>query len=269
MENSTAAAAAKADFQNPERVLLGFDRTFGVGYRLWKRNLRNLSIVGVGAAVLSALTSRTDGGEGIVFALLPLLAAVLGARHRIPKSGERPYNPWTRGLLFTIPAYVTYAIVYLIATVGLFFLIVPGVYLYLRLCWAPEFTLLHAMWPHHAIRESWRITRGAVGDTFWFYIKLWLVMLLIVPVSIALAFTPVAIVVVALQLTQAIGAFPVLIMEMFSMLVGVLLVGLLVAFYVAYFEGLRGVRMPLTAETLKAQGWVFKAPRVVAEHNSP
>ena len=52
-------------------------------------------------------------------------------------------------------------------------------------------------------------------------------------------------------------------------LTGVLLVGLLVAFYVAYFEGLRGVRMPLTAETLKAQGWVFKAPRVVAEHNSP
>lgn len=47
-------------------------------------------------------------------------------------------------------------------------LIIPGIYLSLRLFWAEEFALVHGAGPIQAIRESWDLTTGLAGSVFVF-----------------------------------------------------------------------------------------------------
>ena len=64
-------------------------------------------------------------------------------------------------------------------------LIIPGIYLGLKLFWADEFAMVHQANPLQALSESWRLTEGEVGSIFRFQSLVGLsVYLLLIPAGI-------------------------------------------------------------------------------------
>ncbi len=47
-------------------------------------------------------------------------------------------------------------------------LVIPGIYIGFRLFWADEFALTHEVNPIQALKDSWELTKGNVGDIFRF-----------------------------------------------------------------------------------------------------
>jgi hypothetical protein len=74
-----------------------------------------------------------------------------------------------RGMARAVPVVVTFLLVLLIATVGFAFLVVPGIYLGLRLYPAVATATLEGVGPAEALGRAWRRTRGAAGRAFGVY----------------------------------------------------------------------------------------------------
>jgi hypothetical protein len=93
-----------------------------------------------------------------------LVGVVLSARHTRLVEGSA-YAATARRF---VPWVATWVLILGIVFAGYLALIVPGVYLALRLFWADEFALIHGKGPIAALKASWDLTRGRAGAMFVF-----------------------------------------------------------------------------------------------------
>jgi hypothetical protein len=121
-------------------------------------------------AVTTLPAVETISGVGIL--IWPALASfgvaltqmVMTQKH----SGLVRANPYLLTAKRFVPWVVTTVLAFAILIVGYMALIIPGIYLSLRLFWAEEFVLVHGTGPLQGLRESWELTRGSAGSIFGF-----------------------------------------------------------------------------------------------------
>lgn len=173
-------------------------------FRLFRRHLRAFVVIGVLAAVprliiaglqlaTTAGLSTLDGAaarnplaifSGTYFLLLLASLAVTGIfesgfirladdalRREHPTAGEA----LSRGLARAGAVLGTFLIVALVTIVGLILLVVPGVYLGLRLYPAVPAAALEGVGPVEALSRAWRRTAGSVGRGFAVYAIMFLI----------------------------------------------------------------------------------------------
>ena len=111
-----------------------------------------------------------------------LVGVILSARHAGLEAA--PYTAVPRRF---VPWLATWLLMIGITVIGVFALILPGIYLSLRLFWADEFALLHNKGPIGALRASWELTRNQAAEVFFFQFILGLAQyVVLIPVMIVL-----------------------------------------------------------------------------------
>ena len=100
---------------------------------------------------------------GLAFGIA-LVQVVLSQRH----TGLVKGNPYMWTLQRFVPWVLVEVNVFVITMLGTIALILPGMYLGLRLFWADEFALVHRAGPLQALKDSWRLTEGEAGPIFKF-----------------------------------------------------------------------------------------------------
>ncbi len=170
----------------PDRELVaGLRRPFPTGMKLWFRSLRELALRLAPVALLIGLvvTLGIDPTEAQLesdelgfanwafIAMLVILAygialagVIVSQRH----TGYVHESSYLWALKRLIPWAATWVLVLAITMVGTLLLIVPGIYLGLRLFWADEYALIHGAGPIAALRESWKLTENEAGPIFIF-----------------------------------------------------------------------------------------------------
>lgn len=182
-----------------QELLRGYEHPISTGTRTWWRSLRPLSIsiapIAVIVAVISAIPTtllETDlilGGllivAGIVLAAygMALVGVVVSRTH----TGQTGDNPHIQTLQRFLPWSIAWVFMLGITIVGYIFLVIPGIYLNLRVFWADELTLVHRVNPFKALDESWQISRNQAGKTFGVEFALGFVtILVIIPAAVLL-----------------------------------------------------------------------------------
>ncbi len=116
----------------------------------------------------SAEGTVSDLGAGILivaFAIGAAISQVILSNNYVALS---PGVPYAWALKRFVPWVVTVVLAFAIMFLGLFALIIPGIYLSLRLFWADEFALIHGAGPIQALKESWMLTESSAGAIFSF-----------------------------------------------------------------------------------------------------
>ena len=160
------------------------------GWKLWGRSMPTLAIRCAPLAVLMVLimvgvseppedlSEPTSGEEGYILlscgaAILFLAVFLFGFAYTQVILSQR-YSGHVQGdaFLWTIKRFIpwiaTLAIYLTAVFVGMFALLVPGIWLGVRLFWVDEFVLVHRAGPIQAIKESWQLTDGNFGAIFGF-----------------------------------------------------------------------------------------------------
>ncbi len=171
VENDTQLTSDQA-------LLQGYESPHSVGMRTWRRSLRALSISIAPLAVITAVIFAIWGtsleavlsqGGSIIFAYIALavygmaLVGVVVSRTHTGQAGDNPHIQTLQRFLSWLIAWV---LMVGITMVGYIFLVIPGIYLNLRVFWADEFTLAHRVNPFKALDESWQVSRNQAGETF-------------------------------------------------------------------------------------------------------
>lgn len=168
-------------FTSRNNLLVGFKHPFKTGARLWRRSLRTvLNVIGLpcaGIFLLLGLVSPGDSTANQIVYLIPgtvgsllciysvIVTFLLISRTYIGQSVDDIYRIALQRFL---PTVATWLITFAIVLVATLFLIIPGVILFYRLFWADEFALMNGQSPISAIRSSYQLTRGSVGQIFSF-----------------------------------------------------------------------------------------------------
>lgn len=114
------------------------------------------------------------------WALFGFGAALSGVLLTRAHTGFSPGNPYLWTLRRFVPWALTWAIAGAAVLFGTLLLVIPGLWLGIRLFWADEFVLVLESGPLAALRESWSLTRGHGWRIFSFQFVLGLVEYLIV-----------------------------------------------------------------------------------------
>ena len=151
------------------------------GWRVWARSIPALSAHIAPLAIfmgLIALPADPAPDQEITVAAdaaaIALVLAFLFGLALTQTVVSREYTGIVKGNLYTwtlrrfIPWLMTEAMYLAVTFLGLFALILPGIFFGLRLFWADELALVHEVGPVQALKESWQITRGKAGDIFSF-----------------------------------------------------------------------------------------------------
>jgi len=168
-----------------DEMLDGLEHPFAAGWKLWLEALPKLATHAAVPACLAAMViaplldralepESTSLGWGL---LVPgVIAAFIGAMiaaivsctyatgdaENAPRLAIRRFAPW----------FATLILVTALTFTGYLLLVLPGIYIALRLFWADELALVHGRNPLASIIDSWRLTKGAVSEVFGFQIKL-------------------------------------------------------------------------------------------------
>jgi hypothetical protein len=179
-------------------LLRGYDHPIGTGARNWARSLRSITAAAgplAGFAMIFTLLSGGFAGETVLSgALLPVLAvvglfgaALTGVVTSRSLTGHAPRHVYVQTLERFVPWLVTWLLMIGITILGYVLLVIPGIYLNLRIFWADEFALAHRVSPFKALDESWQISRGEVGKTFMLeWVLGWIGMALVLAVVLPL-----------------------------------------------------------------------------------
>jgi hypothetical protein len=154
------------------------------GWRLWARSLGPIcmnsamlaTLIGLaawalGPAAPSGASNESDYSLSAAAVLLTvgaigmaLMQVLMSQRYTGLVKGDRYI--WT--LRSFLRWLATSALTLVISYAGLLVLIIPGIYVGLRLFWADEFALIHGVNPIRALKESWRLTSDSAGAIFAF-----------------------------------------------------------------------------------------------------
>ena len=93
----------------------------------------------------------------------------------ITDGGEAGFSVFSKVKRLFIPYFFTNVVVGIIVLAGLVIFIIPGVYLWVRLAYAPMFVITNGANPLDAIQQSWSLTSGF----FWPVLGLGLLLLLL------------------------------------------------------------------------------------------
>ncbi|TDJ55875.1 MAG: hypothetical protein E2O47_03395 [Gemmatimonadetes bacterium] len=166
-----------------ERYTAGFKNPFGTGLKLWAKALPSLlrhmvPVAVVATVVLSlGLPEWGQGQEATPFTPFAMFGVALVAAYGVLLTGTiltQRYTGLIRGKAYTyalnrsIPWVLTWFLVAVATSLGYLVLIVPGIIAALRLVWADEFVVAHRLGPVPALKKSWELTRGALGEVFIF-----------------------------------------------------------------------------------------------------
>jgi hypothetical protein len=77
-------------------------------------------------------------------------------------------NPYLWALKRFVPWLITLSLAIAATIAGYLLLILPGIYVALRLFWADEFVLIHGSGPIRGLKDSWELTRESAGSIFAF-----------------------------------------------------------------------------------------------------
>jgi hypothetical protein len=77
-------------------------------------------------------------------------------------------NPYLWALRRFVPWVLTALLGAVVILAGYLVLILPGIYLAIRLFWADEFAVIHGSGPLRGLRDSWELTRDKAGNIFAF-----------------------------------------------------------------------------------------------------
>ena len=163
-------------------LIAGYNHPIRTGWGLWLRSIRVLSVNLAPLALMIGLVGwlgtssvNTDdeavlsGGAAIAVSLafffgISLTQVILTQAYTELVKGN-PYS-WAARRFF--PWAVTSVVSLIAIFAGFIAFIIPGIIIGLRLFWADEFTLIHRAGPFAALKESWQLTRGSIGDIFKF-----------------------------------------------------------------------------------------------------
>lgn len=166
-----------------QHLLDAYAKPIRSGWKLWIRSLPALSFHSVPLAVLmtAALESPmfnvldqagevhlSPAGMFVWFAMagigIAMTQVVLTEKH----TGLVRGNPYLWVLKRFVPWLLTILLGAPVIIAGYLALILPGIYLAIRLFWADEFALVHGSGPIRSLRDSWELTRDKAGNIFAF-----------------------------------------------------------------------------------------------------
>jgi len=173
------AAQLEGGLTTDAEMLAAYATPIRSGWKLWFRAMGPLALYTAPAAVVLgyALTETAadvegEGGFGLAHWLFFLAGAVGIAVAQVVLSqkyvGHAVGNPYSLVMQRFLPWIAAFVLTWGLIIGGYLVLIVPGIYLSLRLFWAEEFALVHGAGPIQAIRESWDLTTGSAGAVFGF-----------------------------------------------------------------------------------------------------
>jgi len=247
----------------------GLKKPIRIGWALWGRSVGSLVVAVLPLAVVGGVLwwymarSLDEGVDeyGLRVTILIVALLVIGAygvavvgimlsqRHtRLVRE-----NPHTKAARRFIPWMATWFLVIAITMVGYFALILPGIYLAIRLFWADEFALIHDKGPIAALKASWELTRKAASPVFHFQIILGFAQyLVIIPAAIlvALAFGGLT----ALGMT-AVDRLSIAEAFIFAF-VGLVVYSAMHAPEIVQFYGMKAARASLDAVELEQGNWL-------------
>lgn len=164
-------------------LLDAFGTPIRSGWKLWIRSMPALSVHGVPLAILMSALGELPAWESIDAegeatysavgiaawaALAGLGVAMTQAVMTEKHTGLVRGNPYFWALKRFVPWLITLSLVVAATVAGYVALILPGIYVALRLFWADEFTLIHGSGPLRGLKESWELTRESAGSIFAF-----------------------------------------------------------------------------------------------------
>jgi hypothetical protein len=202
------------------------------------------------ALLAQLVETNQDGGVvgGFTYAVLILALGVYGvAVLQVVVTWEHTRHRRGNAFLFALRGFLPWLAAAALATaaslVAMIALIIPGIYVSLRLFWADEFALLHGMNPVRAVKESWRLTKDEAGSILVFQFLTGLAAYLVIIVVFVVA----ALLVAVLGLVPGAGEFLGTTVLFWSLLMGY--AGIHCP-EVAYFYGLRAQQSAATAGRL-------------------
>ena len=179
------ACRATAEPDGVERFLAGFKNPFGTGLKLWAQALPSLlrhmvpiALIATGLLWLGFPEWRS-AQEASALAPFVMLAIVIVGAYGVLLTGTiltQQYTGLVRGNAYawalrrSVPWVLTWLLIALATTLGYLALIIPGIIAALRLFWADEFVVAHSLGPVEALKKSWELTKGALGEVFVFQI---------------------------------------------------------------------------------------------------
>ncbi len=240
------------------------------GVRLWLRSIGGILLLALPIATVIGVTfpplaRMTEGGDPEEFTRADMamfgvfllgafgcsaVALLLARKH----TGEGEGSIWLQALKRFPFLVTTWLMMAVVVALGYLALIVPGIFLAMRLFWADELALVHGRNPVAAFRESWDLTRGITLHVFFFQFVLGLgFYLLLIPFGIlwfggALVLMIFGDVSGGAEVGEFLGAF-------WGAVCLIALYGLIHAFEVVKFYSLRERRAELTVEQAKRGGW--------------
>lgn len=131
-------------------------------------------IVGIPYIITVALSANDMGAAAFIFNIITLIvASIIGVGMTTIALSALDNKPLSVGMLFSnmprLGSYILATIlVGIIVMVGTFLLIIPGIYLAIRLTFWPYFVVDKGMSAIDAIKGSWRMTSGRFFDVFVF-----------------------------------------------------------------------------------------------------
>jgi len=160
---------------------------YASGFKLWADSLRPLLVAVLPVCLMVAaipifgarFNLAQDGTIPVGFTVAFFFFGVYGFLVTASVITQQ-YTNYAQGSVFVwaiqrlIPWAMTWALVGIVVGIGYVFFVIPGVYLALRLFWADEYALAHGDPPWRAMKESWLLTDGEVGEVFKFQLIAWL-----------------------------------------------------------------------------------------------
>lgn len=165
-----------------ERFSAGFKAPFRTGIKLWADALpallrHTLPVALVMAALLIFVYPDWVSEQGPAPSITLIIGLMLVAAYGIVLTStvlSQNYTGLIRGNAHVwaakrlLPWAATWALLALGTFLGYLALIIPGIIIALRLFWADEFALVHRAGPIASVKESWALTKGALGEIFVF-----------------------------------------------------------------------------------------------------
>lgn len=190
MKNARAAHPYGSRIKSNLELSWGLDSPFFQGWADWGRSCLQIAIRTAPVALLAAFfiltfLEMTETGlpEEEESAYLPnwvwAVVAVLGA-YGFALTAVLFSQRYTRriqgdvyllALKRLIPWLATLAIATAASFVGFMLLVLPGIYIAIRLFWADEFALAFGYGPIRALSASWKLTEHDFGSVFWFQLR--------------------------------------------------------------------------------------------------
>lgn len=176
---ATRASSQRVGVRSDAELIEGLSSPIRTGWSLWARSAGAVSLYTAPVAIVLALVleanprdplsaSTFEIGDALFWITAAFGVALVQVVMTQKYSGHAPGNP----LLWTIKRFLPWcaavALAWSVIIAGYVALVVPGIYLSLRLFWAEEFTLAHGVSPLGALRESWNLTQDSAGSIFGF-----------------------------------------------------------------------------------------------------